>query len=1314
MINARQLIIFIGLTSPNKFLLLFCAAILYFNCPAQVPKGFAYSPKQEYFVGDSITPLTPNFHGDGVIPNSIYTEVKLIKSTTNNQFPLPLSAEPSVICADGEFLYIADSRGSRIRKLDLTNVFTVVAGSSTTGYIDAKGAAARFNHISGIMVRKGYIYVSDNVSNVVRMISPTGEVSTLAGSGTAGKQDGNGKNASFKAPTGLTMDADGNLYVSDNGNDLIRKITPQGVVTTIANMSSPKGIAIDKDGNLFVVSGNNIEKITSQGAKSTFAGGSNSGFFDGKGRDAFFNMPQRITIDAHGNLYVSEFTRIRMISPDAEVTTLAGSDRFYNDDYGLGRLASFLEIKDLTIDQKGNLKVLDAYYPYTPLLKQVDLYGWSVTPELPLGLSIDSSGTINGRPERANSPKDYIISSSTPAGLKTATINISTVLKPGKPSIKYPSSVVFTVNKLINPITPVNSGGTVPLGAYGQASEFVGSGLRIIKAGIGRRAGFSTPRGLAFDGTHIYVADEDNAILKVSTNGVVTFIAGGASEAGYSNGRLISAIFRLPRDVAVSSNGEVYVADRVNNRIRRIDKTGMTIDFAGQHATGNADGIRDKASFKYPSSLAFDASGNLFVADEGNHLIRKITPDGKVSTFAGSVSGYLDGAGSNAKLNSPTGLAFDAMGNLYVADNGNFRIRKISPNGLVSTIAGSGQQLSTDGTGLSASFLNPVDLTVDQEGNLYVTDKKTVRKVTPSGVVTTFAEIPVYIPKTQVLRPINSVSIFGIAYDPVGLLYITDVSSGTIQKIGTLGYSITPKLPEGLSMNELGTISGTPTKASPLTEYIIEAHNAAGKSTSKILMEINLAPSIDEIVPTTAATGDKVYMVGNNLNDVISVSFGGIPAKSFTLGMGSIEAEVGEGSSGDVKVITSGGEAIFPGFVYKSVSGPRISSFSPQTARPGTEISINGFHFDGASHVYFGDKPASSFKVNSSTNITAIVGSGSGNVEVVTSLGISNYPGFLLIENPVIIPDGPTTFNLGGNVNLTTTNHPAYSYQWSKDGKDIPSATKSSFVATEKGDYRVTITVSGISGTSDPIKVNAVFALPTNNYRISTTGLSCKGQGDGKISISAQQPLNYTATLTGTNVNKSIALERTAELSGLPAGIYDLNISLAEWPDYIQSFKVKVTEPSDLSVYAVASKTKEELDLSLSGGSQYTIVLNEKTYFTSDSLISLPLEPGNNKLVITTDKLCQGTITKTIIGPGITLPYPNPVQNILNVDLGDVTIASSIIKIYSVSDGKLVKTENHLNRSGTIQIDMENLTTGVYTLVLSRNGSESVFKIVKR
>lgn len=308
--------------------------------------------------------------------------------------------------------------------------------------------------------------------------------------------------------------------------------------------------------------------------------------------------------------------------------------------------------------------------------------------------------------------------------------------------------------------------------------------------GVGEQARFYVPSGVAVDTAgNIFVADTDNhTIRKITPDRRVTTLAGLAGFRGSADGPGSSARFYSPGAIAVDAEGFLFVSDTYNRTVRKISPDGVVSTFAGMAGKhGSTDGPGQTARFSWPHGLAFDAAGNLYVADSSNRTIRKITREGVVTTFAGLAdsSGTEDGLGSAARFNYPAGLAIDGAGNLYVTEKFRFTIRKITPEGLVTTLAGQpGSSGSADGDGATARFFYPFGIAADRAGNLYVADgfNHIIRMVTPSGFVTTVAGVAGAVGSADGIG--SAASLFypgGVAVDPTGNVYIADTGNNTIR-----------------------------------------------------------------------------------------------------------------------------------------------------------------------------------------------------------------------------------------------------------------------------------------------------------------------------------------------------------------------------------------------------------------------------------------------------------------------------------------------------------------------------------------------------
>jgi sugar lactone lactonase YvrE len=309
--------------------------------------------------------------------------------------------------------------------------------------------------------------------------------------------------------------------------------------------------------------------------------------------------------------------------------------------------------------------------------------------------------------------------------------------------------------------------------------------------GTGSEARFWGVNGAVLDSAgNLFVTEIRNHIIrKITPAGVVTTFAGVAGELGSADGIGDAARFHRPFNLAIDSADNLFVADTYNNTIRKITAAGEVTTVAGQAGVaGSQDGIGVNALLNFPTAVAVSSQGIVYVSDTKNEVIRKIDLNGAVSVLAGTVglAGGSDGTGAAARFRSPFGITTDSAGNVYVADLFNHTIRKITPEGAVTTLAGQPQLIgSRDGQGSAALFNMPYGITVDSAGNVFVTDSRnhTIRKITPGGKVTTLAGAPLV---TGYAQGSGNVARFyvpsGITVDRDGSLYIAEFNNSTVRK----------------------------------------------------------------------------------------------------------------------------------------------------------------------------------------------------------------------------------------------------------------------------------------------------------------------------------------------------------------------------------------------------------------------------------------------------------------------------------------------------------------------------------------------------
>jgi uncharacterized protein YjiK len=586
-------------------------------------------------------------------------------------------AVPWGVAADGlGNLYIADYFGARVRKVDANGVITTVAGDGTNAYVGDGGPATKawVNFPQGLAVdTAGNLYIADTMNYRVRKVTlATGIITTVAGDGNGGYTGDGGlaTKAELYQPYAVAVDAAGNLYIADTGNEVIRKVDINGIITTVAGGGSQYpgdggpatstyisavGVAADTAGNFYIADtdDNSIRKVDAKGIITTVAGGGTQGLGDGGAANgAELAGPYGVAVDAAGNLYIADTSdqRIRKVAANGIICTVAGNRAW--GDAGDGGPASGAQ-----------------------------LYG-------PEGVATDASG-----------------------GLYIGDIGNARVRK-------------------------VAANGMIATAAGNGISGYSGDG------GPAAGAQLSAPDAVAVDAFgNVYICDSGNArVRKVDTSGNITTVAGNGS-AGYSGdgNPATSAQLNQPRGVAADSAGNLYIADSDNYCIRKVDSLGTITTFAGTGKYGYSGdgGLATSAQIGYPFGLALDAAGDLYIADADNHRIRKVDTSGKITTVAGGGNSGDGNPATSALLSHPTGVAVDAAGDIFIADEWMYNVRMVDTNGIIWTAAGNGTQgYSGDGGAAVSAQLNyPYGLAVDASGNVFVADSNNhaVRRLTPAG-----------------------------------------------------------------------------------------------------------------------------------------------------------------------------------------------------------------------------------------------------------------------------------------------------------------------------------------------------------------------------------------------------------------------------------------------------------------------------------------------------------------------------------------------------------------------------------------------------
>ncbi len=698
-------------------------------------------------------------------------------------------------------LYVADYGNDRIRKVDTAGNISTVAGPGGRGSSEDGVLAthARINPVDIAFDAAGNLYICFGTR--VRKVDTGGVITTVAGNGTPGysRDGGPATSAQLGYSAGVALDATGNLYIADSRNHNIRKVEVLtnddnsskfgefGDISTVAGtgtagfsgdgnaaagaqLSDPRDLALDAAGNLYIADSDNhrIHMIDTAGNISTVAGTGTGGFSGdfGPAPSASLNSPEGVMVDAAGNLYIADIDnhRIRMVSvltnhddssafgAFSNISTIAGTGTAgYSGDGGPAVNAQLNSTNDLALDAAGNLYIADAR---NRRIRRI-------VPPVRVTLTATPSSIISGRGQNAtlrwSSPDAVRAEIDNSVGVVAPAAGGAIPVSPTE-TTTYTVTVTFADNSTATAsatviVIPAPTGHAQPVADW-TIETIAGTGtagyLAIPDGGRATSALLNRPAGIALDAAgNLYIADERNhAIRKVDTAGNISTVAGDGvwGDSGDGNAAT-SARLANPIAVELDAAGNLYVAEYDNHIIRKIE---VLANYDGSSAFGAFGGIHRvagiqyprntgdgnaavEAEIAYPTGIALDAAGNLYLTstddladtDKGvdTGLIRKVevlTNDDDSSKFGefGNISTFAAG------WHTPFGMAFDAAGNLYVADYGNHRIRMIDTAGNISTIAGTGTSaFSGDGGAATSAWLNhPRDVALDAAGNLYIAD----------------------------------------------------------------------------------------------------------------------------------------------------------------------------------------------------------------------------------------------------------------------------------------------------------------------------------------------------------------------------------------------------------------------------------------------------------------------------------------------------------------------------------------------------------------------------------------------------------------
>lgn len=889
------------------------------------------------------------------------------------------------VSGTGPFTYQWQYGGTNISP----GIITTVAGDGTPGYSGDGSAAtsAEIQNPNGVLVdSRGRVFIADYQNFRVRMVDTNGIISTVAGNGTSGNPS-NGSvasNAPLGSVIGLAMDNAGNLYLSDASFKAIRKVDTNDIITTITSggFGLNAGLCVDASGNIFVADEgrsfppmpSRIFEVATNGSITTVAGG--GGSYPGNGGAAVsaqLRTAEDVAVDSTGQLFIAEQGVVCRVDTNGIIWTVAsanlatgvkedalgniffaddnnnriyevsavngtnavvvGNGTFgYSGDNGPATSAELNSPWGIALDSTGNLFISDngnsairkvAGIPPYPVNQPVFLvanastnnngnYSVVVTGS---GGSVTSSVatlTLWDPPVITTEPASQIAFSGQAVSLNVvahggmpliyqwfdngAILSGQTNSTLSFPSVVTNNSGSYTVTisnsytcvtsappallavapSAGNEVSLTNRTVTLNLGSFlgsgwdfqwqldgtnlpgGTIVTFAGKGIQGYggDGGAATNAKLNSPAGVAVDSAgNVYIVDSANSLVrKVDASGTITTVAGlvtgGTPSGGYSgdNGPATSAQLFNPVGIAVDAAGDLFIADSGNYVIRKVNTNGTITTVAGDGSLGYTPdgGPATSAALANPTGIAVDAAGDLFIAESWNSLVRKVDTNGILTTAAGWVSngvptyGYTGdgGAGTNAQLDGPAGLAVDAAGNLYISDADNHAIRKVGTNGIITTVAGVGYAGYTGdgGAATNATLDSPYAVTIGALGDMFISDygNEVVRKVDAIGNITTVAGNGVggYSGDGGLATNAKLNAIYGVAVDANEDIFIGDDGNNRVRKVTNQSGPLL--VLNGVTANNAGN-------------YTVVATGSSGSVTSSILsLSVISAPLINQ------------------------------------------------------------------------------------------------------------------------------------------------------------------------------------------------------------------------------------------------------------------------------------------------------------------------------------------------------------------------------------------------------------------------------------------------------------------------------------
>jgi sugar lactone lactonase YvrE len=978
-------------------------------------------------------------------------------------------------------IYITDSTGNAIRRVDaITGVITTYAGGLAVGASvcasangDKSGTVvlgngcpatqAVLNAPAGIRFFKGNLYIADAGDNEIRVVNGvTGIITNFAGTGAKGLITAPGKPATstpVSGPTDIVFDPSGDAFIPtgagfpyvirvDAVTSNVTIIAGTGVATstgdgglaTSATVETMVGIALDPQGNVYfsATTPQNVRKVNiSTGIISTYVGTSQlstSGFAGdgGPSNMAKLNSPQRIAIDASGNLYIADQLnhRIRMVTAPAAgqtygiINTIVGTGTPSDSPNGTLSINENLNNpRDVDMTPAGDLLIADGFNRRIKIVAPpVNFAGTALGSTSSANVSVRVNDTLtvgsyavgsSSKTFTSAAPTGTLNGTSTPciAGTTLAANTICTVALKFSPQIAgeqgAPLQFIDASNNIYTlpleglgnaPAATVLPGVINPIAGTGTAGN-IGNNTPAISAQL------NSPVGVAFDslGNCFFTDSANNEVREISATGVITTVAGtGAAGSSGDGGLATVATLNNPTGITVDGAGNIYISDTNNNRIRVVRSgvisplagTGVTCSQATTPTCGDG-GPSALAQLTSPTGLFLTASGVLYIADTGDNSIRTVgIRSTAMSTVAGtSTAGYSgdSGASATAQFSAPSAVAVDSNGNIYVADTGNNAIRVIH-NGTIDTYAGSKTAGFSNGPAATAFFNAPSGLAVDAAGTLYVADKSNnaIRRIA-NGQVDTVAGTT-----TAGLTGNGGNSLLatfsapqGIGLDNNGNLVVADTANSILRSVAVASSQLdfpatspgTTSLPLNATLSNSGNLPLTVASITLPAGFSEQASGSTDCDTASLILAVGALCQVDIVfTPTATQTYSGNAVIADNSQSQSSTQSIALSGGGIYVYRAAIQApsQVTAGQTFNITVTVANPNSVYQGTVRFTASNPNLKAVLP--AQYTFTAADNGSHtFTGVQLLTAGMQAVTVADISDSTvtataNITVIGG----------------------------------------------------------------------------------------------------------------------------------------------------------------------------------------------------------------------------------------------------------------------------------------------------------------------------------------------------